>query len=82
MGRERAHVQPEFLCSGQADVGGLLDVSLMAPGGHLAVDKGQPPVPGSQSLAYHAGYCRGDENRIGDTGRGQGERGSHTGESP
>jgi hypothetical protein len=28
------------------------------------VDKGQSPVPGSQSLASHAGYGRGVENRI------------------
>ena len=59
------------------------------------VDKGQLQVPGSQSLASHAGYSRGAENRIGPLGgtrpmeegrRGQGERralgGSHTGESP
>ena len=46
------------------------------------VDKGQPPVPGSQSPASHAGYRRRAENRIGaPTGRRQRERGSHTGES-
>jgi hypothetical protein len=28
------------------------------------VDKGQPPVPGPQSLASHAGYSGGVENRI------------------
>ena len=28
------------------------------------VDKGQPPIPGSQSLASPAGYGRGAENRI------------------
>jgi hypothetical protein len=32
------------------------------------VDKGQPLVPGSQSLASHAGYGRGAEKRIGDPG--------------
>jgi hypothetical protein len=31
---ESAHVPPEFLCSGQADVGGLPDAF---PGGHLVV---------------------------------------------
>ena len=34
---ERARIPPEFLCSGQADVGGLLDVFHSAPGGHLAM---------------------------------------------
>jgi hypothetical protein len=29
------------------------------------VDKGKPPVPGSQSLASHTGYGRGAENRMG-----------------
>jgi hypothetical protein len=29
------------------------------------LDRGQPPVPGSQSLASHAGYSREAENRIG-----------------
>jgi hypothetical protein len=33
------------------------------------VDKGQLLVPGSQSLASHAGYDRGAENRIGAPGR-------------
>jgi hypothetical protein len=28
------------------------------------VDKGQPPIPVSQSLASHAGYGRGADNRI------------------
>jgi hypothetical protein len=28
------------------------------------MDKRQPPIPGSQSLASHAGYGRGGENRI------------------
>jgi hypothetical protein len=32
------------------------------------VDKGQPPIPGSQSLASHTGYGRGAENRIGVLG--------------
>ena len=32
------------------------------------MDKGQPPVPGSQSLVYHAGYGRGAENIIGTQG--------------
>jgi hypothetical protein len=36
-GKERAHVWPEFLCSGQADSGGLLDAFHVAPSGHLAV---------------------------------------------
>jgi hypothetical protein len=39
-GRERAHVLPEFLCSGQADSGGLPDIFYVAPGwgeGLLAV---------------------------------------------
>ena len=35
--RERAHLPPEFLCSGQAFVGGLVDAFHAAPGGHLAV---------------------------------------------
>ena len=59
------------------------------------VDKGQLLVPGSQSLAFHAGYGREAENRIGAPGqhsaqRGKEERsggegelgGSHTGERP
>jgi hypothetical protein len=33
-----------------------------------AQDKGQPLVPGSQSLASHAGYGRGAKNRIGAPG--------------
>ena len=36
-GRERAFVQPQFLCSEKAGTGGLLDAFHMAPGGHLAV---------------------------------------------
>jgi hypothetical protein len=32
------------------------------------VDKEQHPVPGSQSLAFHAGHGRGAENRIGAPG--------------
>jgi hypothetical protein len=32
------------------------------------VNKGQPPIPGSQSLASHAGYSGGAENRIGAPG--------------
>ena len=36
------------------------------------VDKGQPPVTGSQSLASHAGYSRGAENRLGAPGRHSG----------
>jgi hypothetical protein len=32
------------------------------------VDKGQPLIPGSQSLAFHTGYGRGAENRIGVPG--------------
>jgi hypothetical protein len=50
------------------------------------VDKGQPPVPGSQSLASHAGYGGEAENRIGapeirkeGRGRGGAQGGSHTG---
>ena len=35
------------------------------------VDKGQPLVPGSQSLASHAGYGRGAENKIGAPGQHQ-----------
>jgi hypothetical protein len=46
------------------------------------MDKEQPLIPGSQSPASHAGYGREDENRIGDTGREQRERGSHAGENP
>ena len=34
----------------------------------LGVDKGQNPVPDSQSLASHTGYGRGAENRIGAPG--------------
>ena len=37
VGRERAHVRPELLCSGQVDVGGLLDAFHSALGGHLVV---------------------------------------------
>ena len=37
------------------------------------VDKGQPLVPGSQSLASHAGHGRGAENRIGALGMKGGE---------
>ena len=37
--------------------------------GMVGVDKEQPPVSGSQSLASHAGYSRGAENRIGAPGR-------------
>jgi hypothetical protein len=74
--RERAHIQPEFLCSGQVDAGGLLDafhvpwvgIWLCEAAGGWGVDKGQLPVPGSQTLASHAGYGRGAENRIGDPG--------------
>ena len=33
------------------------------------VDKGQPPVPSSHSLAPHTGYSRGAESRIGAPGR-------------
>ena len=33
------------------------------------LNKGQPPVPGSQSLASNAGYGRGSENRIGAQGQ-------------
>jgi hypothetical protein len=33
------------------------------------VDKGQSPVPGSQSLASHDGYDRGAENRMGVPGQ-------------
>jgi hypothetical protein len=33
----RAHFRPEFLCSGQADVGGLPDTFHVVLGGHLAV---------------------------------------------
>jgi hypothetical protein len=33
------------------------------------VGKGQPLVPGSQSLSSHSGYGRGSENSIGDMGR-------------
>ena len=69
-----AHIQPEFLCSGQVDAGGLLDafhvpwvgIWLCEAAGGWGVDKGQLPVPGSQTLASHAGYGRGAENRIGD----------------
>lgn len=78
-GRKRAHVWPEFLCSGQADTGGLLDAFHAARVGiwlcevidptRQGVDKGQAPVPGSQSLASHAGYGRGVEIRIGASGR-------------
>jgi hypothetical protein len=77
---ESAHVPPEFLCSGWADMGGLLDTFHMAPGGHLDVlghgrhtasgGQGQPQVPGSQSPASHAGYGREAENRIGAPGGG------------
>ena len=35
------------------------------------VDKGQPLVTGSQSLASHAGYSRGAENRMGAGGGGE-----------
>jgi hypothetical protein len=35
-GREVAQVQPELLCSGQADMGGLLDALLLASDGHLS----------------------------------------------
>ena len=35
--RKSSHVLPEFLCSGQADSGGLLDAFHSALGGHLAV---------------------------------------------
>jgi hypothetical protein len=42
----------------------------------VGVDKGQSPIPGSQSLASHVGYGRGAENRIGvpriwEEGRGR-----------
>jgi hypothetical protein len=57
-GRVRAYVWPEFLCSEQADTGGLpdkTDAFHLAPGGHLAMtdptrwgmDKGQPLIPGA-----------------------------------
>ena len=36
-GRKICHVRPEFLCSGQAEAGGLPDAFHLAPGGHLAV---------------------------------------------
>ena len=46
------------------------------------VNKGQPPVPNSQSLEFHTGYRRGAENRIGvilspvgERKRGQREKG-------
>ena len=36
-GKERAHVWPEFWCSGWVDSGGLQDAFHVASGGHLAV---------------------------------------------
>jgi hypothetical protein len=90
--RERAFVWPEFWCSGRADVGGLLDTFHMAPVGiwlreatdptWQGLDNGQPPVPGSQSLASHTGYDRVAENRIAALGprdkwrEGRGKEGS------
>jgi hypothetical protein len=69
---ESAPVPPEFWCFGQDNAGGLLDAFHEALDGPLAhgrgLDKGQPLVPGSQSLASHAGYGRGAENRIGVPG--------------
>lgn len=35
--RDRTHILPEFLCSGQADGGGLPDTFHSALGGNLAV---------------------------------------------
>ena len=75
-GEERAHVWPEFLCSGQADSGGLWDAFHLVPGVGIwlyeatnptqwGIDKRQPLIPGSQSPASHTGYSRGDENTIG-----------------
>ena len=57
----------------------------------VGVGKGQPLVPGSQSLESHAEYSRGAENRIGAprrhsrpwrNGKRTGERGYHADESP
>jgi hypothetical protein len=79
VGRERAHVQPEFLCSGQVNAGGLPNAFHSALGAiwlceatdptWRGVDKGQPLVPGSQFLASHTGYGREAENRIGAPGQ-------------
>ena len=100
---ERTRVPPEFWCSGWVDLRGLHTLSTRPWVGvwlceatdptRQVVDKGQPLIPGSQSLASHAGYSGGAGNRIGAPGRpwryrkrGQGKRGplggSHTGESP
>ena len=54
-GRERAHVRPELLCSGQAEVGGLSNAfhsaewaskPLTPLDGEGVVNKGQPPTVG------------------------------------
>jgi hypothetical protein len=65
---------PEFLCSGQADAGGLPDAFHSASGRHLALwshwphmvggGQGAGPIPGSQSPTSHTGYGRGAKNRI------------------
>ena len=85
-GRKRAHILPEFQCgqSGQT----LEDCQILSMQPRVGiwlceatnptqwgVDKGQPLVPGSQSLASHAGYSRGAENRIGAAGQHSGPRG-------
>ena len=44
------------------------------------MDKGQPKVPGSQPWAYHAGYCRRAENKMGVPGAGQLDPGLKGGE--
>jgi hypothetical protein len=72
-GRERAYVQPEVLCSGQAEMGGLLFIWLRVvirlceatDPPWWEADKGQPPYQGPWS----------DTLSPGDTGeRAEGER--------
>ena len=82
---ESRGIRPEFLCSGQADAGGLpaafhtalVGIWLCEAGDPTRswVDKGQPLVPGSQAPASHARYSKGAENRIGAAGQHSGHRG-------
>ena len=87
---ESARVPPEFLCSGKVVTGRLLDVFYWAPGGHLAVlshgphsgggYKGQPPTLDMAEELRSERIPRASPTPR-DTGRGQSERGSHSGKS-
>jgi hypothetical protein len=79
VGREGAHVWPEFLCSGQADAGGLLDAKL------------GPRWTSKPLFSLDGGWTRDSPRHQGPRAtplalelqeRGQKERDSHTGKSP